>query len=138
MKKTSEPFVSVCGADESAVQHMMETMVGYILQVGVMISAALLLAGYAWHFFSTGNFSFDYSIAGMNLYDFAVLEISQVAAGAFRPRLLVSMGIVVLLLTPLVRVMASMLFFAVVARNLKYALFTLFVLAVLAHSLFVR
>ncbi len=138
MSKDSEPFVSVCGADESAVQHMMETMVGYILQVGVMISAALLVAGYAWRFLATGHLGFDYTIAGMNLYDFAMLEVRQVAEGAFRPRLLVSLGIVVLLLTPLVRVLASMVFFAVVARNLKYALFTLFVLTVLVHSLLVR
>jgi uncharacterized membrane protein len=138
MSKPREAVESGCGADEPALQHTMETMVGYILQAGVVISAALLVAGYAWRLLDTGHLSFDYTIAGMNLYQFAMLEISEVAAGGFRPRLLVSLGIVVLLLTPLVRVMASMVFFAVVARNLKYTLFTLFVLTVLAHSLLVR
>jgi uncharacterized membrane protein len=138
MKNGPEIAKSGCGAEEPAIQHTMETMVGYILQVGVVVSVALLVAGYAWRFLATGHLSFDYAIAGMNLYQFAMLEIRQVAAGGFRPRLLVSLGIVVLLLTPLVRVMASMVFFALVARNLKYALFTLFVLTVLAHSLLVR
>ncbi len=138
MKKESKGLSSLCGADEPAIQHAMETMVGYILQTGVVISAALLLAGYVWRFASTGQLGFDYAISGMNLYEFVKAEVMQVVAGAIRPRLLVSLGIAVLLLTPLIRVMASMLFFAVVARNLKYALFTLFVLAVLAHSLFVR
>ena len=126
------------GAGESAVQHRMETMVGYILQVGVLASAALLVAGYLWRFLATGHVDFDYTIAGMNLWEFAAAEAGQVAEGAFRPRLLVSLGIVVLLLTPLVRVLASVLYFALVARNLKYTLFTVFVLAVLAHSLFLR
>ena len=136
MKKEAKE--SLCGANEPAIQHAMETMVGYILQTGVVISAVLLLAGYIWRFASTGQLGFDYAISGMNLYEFVKAEVMQVAAGALRPRLLVSMGIAVLLLTPLIRVMASMLFFALVARNLKYALFTFFVLAVLAHSLFVR
>ena len=43
-----------------------------------------------------------------------------------------------LLLTPLVRVLASLLFFALAERNWKYALFTGFVLAVLTYSLFLR
>ena len=41
-----------------------------------------------------------------------------------------------LLLTPYVRVLASLLYFAFAARNWKYALFTGFVLAVLSYSLF--
>ncbi len=138
MKKEQKGLASLCGADEPAIQHAMETMVGYILQTGVVISAALLLAGYIWRFVSTGQMGFDYAISGMNLYEFVRAEAMQVTAGAIRPRLLVSLGIAVLLLTPLIRVMASMLFFAMVARNLKYTLFTFFVLAVLAHSLFVR
>ena len=43
-----------------------------------------------------------------------------------------------LLLTPYVRVLASMLYFALVERNLKYSVFTAFVLLVLTYSLFLR
>ncbi len=56
----------------------------------------------------------------------------------FRPRLLVSLGIAALLLTPYLRVLASLLFFAFVEHNWKYSLFTGFVLAVLTYSLFLR
>jgi uncharacterized membrane protein len=52
-----------------------------------------------------------------------------------RPRLLVNLGIAVLMLTPYVRVLASMLYFMLVERNLKYGLFTAFVLAMLTYSL---
>jgi uncharacterized membrane protein len=40
------------------------------------------------------------------------------------------------MLTPYVRVLASMLYFVLVERNVKYGLFTGFVLAVLTYSLF--
>jgi uncharacterized membrane protein len=40
--------------------------------------------------------------------------------------------------TPYVRVLASLFYFAVVARNWKYTLFTGFVLTVLTYSLFLR
>jgi uncharacterized membrane protein len=57
------------------------------------------------------------------------------ATPALRPRLLVNLGIGVLLLTPYVRVLASLVYFATVERDPKYALFTAFVLAVLTYSL---
>ena len=58
--------------------------------------------------------------------------------GQFRPRFLVSLGITALLLTPYVRVLASLLFFAFVAHNWKYSAFTGFVFAMLTYSLFLR
>lgn len=65
-------------------------------------------------------------------------DIRQVAADAVRPRLLINLGIAALMLTPYVRVLASMLYFAFIERNGKYTLFTGFVFAVLTYSLFLR
>jgi uncharacterized membrane protein len=48
------------------------------------------------------------------------------------------MGIGVLMLTPFVRVLASVFYFAFVEHNWKYTLFTAFVLSVLTYSLFLR
>jgi uncharacterized membrane protein len=59
-------------------------------------------------------------------------------SGDIRSRLFINSGIVVLLLTPYVRVLASMLYFAAVEHNLKYTLFTGFVFSVLTYSLFLR
>jgi len=67
-----------------------------------------------------------------------VTDFRQLAAGAWRPRLLVNLGLVVLLLTPYARVLASMLYFALVERNRKYTAFTTFVLLTLTYSLFLR
>lgn len=60
------------------------------------------------------------------------------ASGALRPRVLINFGLAVLLLTPYVRVAASMLYVAVAERNWKYTAFTGFVFAVLTYSLFLR
>jgi len=51
---------------------------------------------------------------------------------------LINLGIAVLILTPYVRILASVLYFAFVARNWKYTLFTASVLGVLTYSLFGR
>jgi len=124
--------------DVARGHHPLETAVGYILQIGVLLSVTLLGIGLIWRRLATGHFSFDYSIQGMNLFEFIADDLRRTLAGAFRPRLFVSLGIAVLMLTPYVRVLASMILFAAVERNVKYTLFTGFVLAVLTYTLFLR
>ena len=46
----------------------------------------------------------------MNLFQFVAVEFRDLFAGKVRPRLLVSLGIAVLLLTPYLRVLVSLLF----------------------------
>lgn len=116
----------------------MDTLVGYVLLGGVIASVVLVLAGLFWRWLRTGELGVDYTISGMNLYEFLLAEIRNVAAGAFRPRLLIILGIVTLLLTPYLRVAASLGFFLFVEHNWKYSLLTGFVLAVLTYSLFLR
>ena len=115
-----------------------EGLVGYILLVGVLLSVVLILISVIWRFVNTGSFELEYTIAGMNLFEFVHSSVQQVIAGTLRPRLLSNLGIAVLMLTPYVRVLASMVYFAVAARNLKYTVFTGFVFVVLTYSLFLR
>lgn len=116
----------------------MEVLVGYILQIGVLLSMALIATGMIWRWINTGALAFDYTITGMNFFEFVLTDIQQMVAGAFRPRLLLNLGIATLMLTPFVRVFASMLYFAIVERNWKYTIFTAFVFSVLTYSLFLR
>ncbi len=119
-------------------QFDMEILVGYILQIGVLLSMTLIAIGVVWRWMSTGVLGLDYTIAGMNFFEFVGSDLQQVIMGAFRPPLLVNLGIAVLMLTPFVRVFASMLYFALAARNWKYTFFTAFVFVVLTYSLFLR
>ncbi len=116
----------------------MDVLVGYILLVGVALSAVLITAGVAWHWLTTGQLNLNYTISGMNLFRFVLSDASQAAQGMFRPRLLVNLGMAALMLTPYFRVFASMLYFALVERNKKYTVFTAFVFSVLTYSLFLR
>lgn len=116
----------------------MELLIGYILGIGVIASAALLAVGLLWHRLRAGTLQLEYPVAGMNLFQFVLTDIRLATAGAFRPRVLVSLGIAALLMTPYIRVLASMMYFVLVERDPKYALFTGFVLAVLTYSLLLR
>jgi len=116
----------------------MEGLIGYILLVGVLLSVLLLVAGVTWHWASKGELGFEFPIRGTNLSGFLVLLLRQVISSTFRPQFLVSLGIGVLLLTPWVRVIASMFYFAVAEHNWKYTAFTGFVGIILTYSLFLR
>jgi len=116
----------------------MESLVGYILLTGVLLSVALLLISFVWRWAGVGSLRFEHSIVGMNFFEFISSTLRQVASRAFRPRLFLNMGIGVLMLTPFMRVLASVVYFAFVEHNWKYTLFTAFVLSVLTYSLFLR
>jgi uncharacterized membrane protein len=124
---------------EESVGHFdMEVLVGYILLAGVLISVALLAIGLIWHWARWGNLRFEYSIVGMNFFEFLLTTLGQMASAVMRPRFFLNMGIGILMLTPFVRVLASVFYFALVERNWRYTLFTGFVLTVLTYSLFLR
>jgi len=116
----------------------MEVLIGYILLVGVLLSVALLIIGLLWRWARTGNLRFHHALVGMNFFEFVLTSLRQMASHDLRPRVMVNMGIAVLMLTPFVRVLASVFYFALVERNWKYTLFTGFVLGVLSYSLFLR
>ena len=122
------------GADKFEI----DALIGYVLLSGVILSVVLVIAGLAWAWTRTGRLGVDYTIAHVNLFQFVVDDLREVFRGALRPRLLTSLGIAALMLTPYARVLASLLFFALVEHNWKYSLFTLFVLGVLTYALFIR
>ncbi len=116
----------------------MESLVGYILLGGVLLSVALTVSGLMWHWLSTGVLTLQYTISGTNLLQFLAQDLHRLGSGAARPRVLVNLGIATLLLTPYLRVFVSMVFFAFVERNWKYTLFTAFVFSALSYSLFLH
>lgn len=141
MAETIEPAVQGQGSanrDESSEQFDMDVLVGYILLFGVLLSMAFLVAGLIWRWAETRGVSMDYRLAGMNLFELVMLDARRMVHGQFRARMMITSGILVLMLTPYLRVVASMLYFLTVLKNWKYTVFTSIVLIVLTYSLFLR
>ncbi len=115
----------------------LETVIGYLLIAGVIISLLLEIMGIGVFYYSYGNLvvSQDKSmfIQGRNffgfLYDFLRGEETEESAILF-----MTLGVVTLMLTPYIRVIASVFYF-VWRKNIKYVLITLFVLVVLTITL---
>ncbi len=123
---------------ETKQEFDMDAVVGYILLIGVLLSLVLVIAALIWRWMNTHTLSFNYRITGMNLFALVVHEIRLAARGAFRPRVLMSLGIAMLMLTPYIRVLASMVYFMAWLKNWKYSVFTAIVLLTLTYSLFLR
>lgn len=116
----------------------MERLIGWVLVVGVVASVTLIVGGSLWELVRAGHLVRNDRLSGMNVAALAASELGRLLAGELEPRLFVDLGVVVLLLTPFARVLASVFYFAAHERNLKYTVITLTVLAVLSYSLFVR
>jgi uncharacterized membrane protein len=125
-------------ADAQHQRDRMNILAGYVLLGGVVLSVLLIVAGLVWRWIKTGDPTVLYTIPKMNLFEFVTAEARDLLHAQFRPRMLVSLGITALLLTPYLRVLVSLLFFTFAERNGKYSLFTAFVLLVLTYSLFLR
>jgi uncharacterized membrane protein len=138
MTQTGQTALNQHGLGEPATRWDMEILIGSLLLGGVLVSVVLVIAGLAWQWATTGDLGLDYTIKGMNLFQFVLTDMHQLVSEAVRPRLLINLGIAVLMLTPYVRVLVSLLYFAWVEHNWKYTAFTGFVLSVLTYSLFLR
>jgi len=135
---SSELYAKTDKSRDTVLQLDMDVLVGYILQIGVLLSMVLVAAGIFWTWLRTGGLVLNYHIIGMNLFEFVVYETRLALHGVLGPRLLVNLGITALMLTPFVRVAASVVYFIAVLKDWKYTLFTAFVLSVLTYSLFLR
>ena len=109
------------------------TLVSGILIVGVSISAALMILGFAGSLFVGWEGSLTGAASGTSgLSDFSAMGASL---AALRPVGIAQLGLVALLATPVMRVAASCVAFALEADRL-YAALTLVVLAILLISIF--
>jgi uncharacterized membrane protein len=115
-------------------EERMQRIVGTLLQVGVLLSALVVAAGGAWWLERSGH-----SVAAYRQFrsepDY-LRSVSRLVRAASRPRpeVLIQLGLVILIATPVARVAFSIVAFAL-QRDHKYVWITLIVLAVLLYSL---
>ena len=124
---------NVLGSGESKL----ETTISYLLIIGVVISLFLEAIGLTLFFVSYSNLNIMENrvvfIEGENFFSF-VLMLFQGENVQNSALLFMTGGLVILILTPYIRVITSVIYFAW-KKNIKYVIVTLFVLISLTASL---
>lgn len=124
----------------------MELVISYALRAGVLLSAAVVLIGISW--FALTQDTGYVRVLPHHLQDILTfhqqsgpgffptsLQAVITGAAAGKPYAIIGLGMLLLILTPIVRVALSVLFF-LAQRDWLYVGITLFVLGVLSFSLF--
>ena len=115
----------------------LETIISYILITGVLVSLILTAVGLVFYH-SYGRLDIllhdpTMFLHGQGFFNF-VGGLAAGQEGQTRMVFFITLGIVILILTPYLRVLASVIYFGA-RKDLKYVLITLFVLVVLTLSL---
>jgi uncharacterized membrane protein len=115
----------------------LETVVSYLLIVGVIVSVILEAIGIALYYGTYGNVQVSQEqpvfISGKNFFAFIIYQ-TQHLLGTQNALLFMTLGLIILILTPYIRAITSVIYFAW-EKHYKYVLITLFVLTVLTVSL---
>ena len=111
------------------------TIVSLVLRIGVLVAVALVVAGGARYLLRYGHQPPEYGVfhgevAGLKSLP-GILRLT--ASGS--PRGLIQLGLLVLILTPMARVLTSLILF-IQERDRLYAVITAVVLAVLVLGFF--
>lgn len=112
----------------------LEIIIGNLLRAGVLLSAAVVLGGGIWLLFDCGRALADYRQffppANTLRSPHAIIR----ALGHPNPPLLIQFGLLLLIATPVARVIVSLIAFAIQHDRL-YVVMTAIVLAILLYSL---
>ncbi|GBC70814.1 hypothetical protein HRbin02_00585 [Candidatus Calditenuaceae archaeon HR02] len=111
----------------------LESLISLVLATGVVLSLAILAIALAFYLSNTGPeivLSDKYRVISPNFFEY-MRNIAKIDFGASG---LMAIGLILLMLTPYARVIASFTYFAA-RRDVKYSLITAFVLLVLTVSL---
>ena len=117
----------------------LEGVISYVLIIGVVTSLLIEIAGVILFYHTYGNLAISHDsrmfLQGENFFIFLARLFS--GSSMSWPIRVITLGIAVLILTPYVRAMLSVIYFAV-HGNRKYLVITLFVFTILTISLFVH
>ena len=122
-------------------EEQLELVISYILIIGVIGSVAIEILGILSYYYSNWNlnivFQPEYALKGADFFSYARTIFLESLQLRWEPFQILGLGMVLLMITPYMRVAASVIYFGLV-KNLKYLFITLFVLVVLTTSLLVH
>jgi len=114
-----------------------EVILSYILITGVILSLLLMISGMALFYLESGSFNISRDpsmfIQGSNFFGF-IINIFKGNGPENTALLLLTIGTIILMLTPFIRVVASLIYFIWI-RDKKYIFITLIVLIILIITL---
>ena len=112
----------------------MDLIIAALLRAGVMVSSAVVLAGGIYYLVKYGASLPSYAAFHGEPREFRTVPGIISAALALRSRGIIELGLLLLILTPIARVVFSVIAFAL-QRDRTYVIVTLIVLGVLAYNL---
>jgi len=119
----------------------LELTISYILIIGVIASVAMESLGILSYYYTNGDFGIvfqpQYALRGSDFFSYSATMLQNLILGSWTPFQILALGIIVLMITPYMRVLASVIYFGLV-RNPKYLVITAFVLIILTASLLVH
>ncbi len=133
-REISEPMTTASG--HAPAQEHVEQMVGNLLRIGVLIAAFVTVVGGIAFMIHHGSLVPDHSVFRGQPEMLSTLTGVISGAIALQPAAIVQLGIVLLIATPVARVLLTLIAFAV-QRDWMYVLISAIVLALLMYSLIV-
>ncbi len=131
----SEATTNGAAGDQLKVDQKMDAIMGILLRSGVVLAAAIVLVGGILFLMRHKTPVTDYHIFSGEPSDLRTISGIVSDVKAFRARGLIQLGLLVLIATPVARVVFS-LFAFIYQKDWKYAVFTAIVLGLLLYSLF--
>ena len=113
----------------------MEHLVGAILGSGTVLSFGLVIAGLMLRAAIGGPVGIEEPLYGTNVLQFILADLHRLSPQLW-PVVLTHLGVAVLLVSPYVRVLVSLLSFAFLERSWSHTLLTGSVLTLLTYILF--
>ncbi len=120
---------------QTAIDRKLEVVIGYTLRIGVITAAVIVLIGGVLYLIENRSTAADYHTFHAASKHSGSLSGIVRNVQAFDSRGIIQLGLLVLIATPIVRVLFSIIAFAM-ERDAVYVIVTLIVLAVLLYSLF--
>jgi len=115
----------------------LEGIIGWVLILGVLSSVVFEVVGLALNYAKTGDLTLQLSpswhVQATNFFSFAGSIVSSFGSGSNAFNIL-ALGIVLLMLTPYVRVVVSVLYYGI-TKDYRYLGITLLVLVIITSSL---
>lgn len=112
----------------------LQSLIGNLLRWGVFISMAIVIAGVVLFLIQQGRSHMDFSVFdNSKAFD---LKLFFAALSSFESEAIITLGIVLLILTPVLRIVFSIIGFALEKDNM-YVLISSIVLLIIIASIFI-